>query len=196
MDLSEIITISGKKGLFKLVTKTRTGMVVESFEDGRRLPAFVTDRSSTLEDISIFTHEKEVSLKDVFWKIHEKTGGKPGPDPKSPPDTLRDTFEEILPDYDKDRVYPSDIKKVFTWYNILLEKDLITKPEEPEKEEKDPGSEDKKEDNSKGEKKPAAKKPVKATRTNKSAKPGKKEQKPDGVSSKSVKDKGKNTKNK
>lgn len=196
MDLSEIITISGKKGLFKLVTKTRTGMVVESFEDGRRLPVFVTDRSSTLEDISIFTQDKEVPLKDVLWKIHEKTGGKPGPDPKSPPGTLREIFEEILPDYDQDRVYPSDIKKVFTWYNILLEKKLITKPEEPEKEEPAADAEEKKGEKGKGEKKPAAKKTTKTTSTNKSAKAGKKEQKADGASSKPVKDKGKNTKNK
>ncbi len=139
MDLSKVVTISGKRGLFKLLSETRSGMVVQSFEDGRKLPVFSTDRSSTLEDISIFTHDKEVPLKDVLWKIYEMNEGKPGPDPKSPPDVLKSAFEEFLPDYDKERVHVSDMKKVFTWYNILLGQNMITKPEESEKGEDDTG---------------------------------------------------------
>ncbi len=139
MDLSKVITISGKRGLFRLLSETRSGMVVQSFEDGRKLPVFATDRSSTLEDISIFTHDKEVPLKDVLWKIFEKNDGKPGPDPKSPPEELKNAFQEYLPDYDKDRVHVSDMKKVFAWYNILLDQEMITKPEESEEKDDDAG---------------------------------------------------------
>ncbi len=134
MDLSKIMTISGKPGLFKVIAKTRNGLVVESLMDGKKLPVFASDRSSTLEDISIFTREQEMPLKDVLWKMNETYEGKPGLDPKSDPGKLKSAFEEILPDYDKERVYVSDMKKVFTWYNILLEKDMITKPEESEEE--------------------------------------------------------------
>ncbi len=130
MDLSKIMTIAGKPGLFRVKAQTRNGLVVESLADGRKLPVFPTDRSSTLEDISIFTYEKEIPLKEVLWKIHELFEGKQGPDPKSHPDELRSKFEEILPEYDKERVYVSDIKKVYTWYNTLLEHDMISKPEE------------------------------------------------------------------
>ncbi len=132
MDLSKIMTIAGKPGLFRIKAQTRNGLVVESLLDGRKLPVFPTDRSSTLEDISIFTYEKEVPLKEVFQKIYKSAEGKPGPDPKSHPDELRAKFEEILPEYDKERVYVADIKKVFNWYNILLEHDLISETEEEE----------------------------------------------------------------
>ncbi len=134
MDLSKIMTISGKPGLFKVMAKTRNGIVVESLTDGKRFPVFATERSSTLEDIRIFTKEQEMPLKDVLWKMHEAYEGNPGTDPKSDPDTLKSAFEEILPDYDTQRVYVSDMKKVFTWYNILLEKKMITRPEESEEE--------------------------------------------------------------
>lgn len=126
------MTISGKPGLFKVMAKTRNGLVVESLTDGKRFPVFASERSSTLEDIRIYTKEEEVPLKDVLWNMHEAYEGKPGPDPKSDPDTLKSAFEEILPGYDTQRVYVSDMKKVFTWYNILLEKKMITKPEESE----------------------------------------------------------------
>lgn len=134
MDLSKIMTISGKPGLFKVMAKTRNGLVVESLMDGKKLPVFASERSSTLEDISIFTQEQEAPLKDVLWKMHEAYEGKPGPDPKSDPDKLKSAFEEILPDYDTQRVYVSDMKKVFTWYNMLLEKKMITRPEKSEEE--------------------------------------------------------------
>ena len=134
MDLSKIMTISGKGGLFRVVSETRSGMLVESLTDGRKMPVFATERSSLLEDISIFTSEGDVPLKEVLWKIHEHEGGELTIDPKADLAAARAKFEEILPEYDKDRVYMSDIKKVFAWYNLLFEKGLITKPEE-EKEE-------------------------------------------------------------
>lgn len=134
MDLSNILTITGKNGLFKVVTQSKNSIIVESLTDGKKLPVFATDRSSNLEDISIFTREEDLPLKEVLLKIHEKEDGKPSIDPKSDPAELAAHFESILPDYDKDRVYHSDIKKVFTWYGILLEKGLITKPSDEEKE--------------------------------------------------------------
>lgn len=134
MDLSNILTISGKNGLFKVVTQAKNSVIVESLADGRKLPVFPSDRSSSLEDISIFTLEEDMPLKDVLLKIFEKEDGKPSMDPRSAPAELAAHFETVLPDYDKERVYHSDIKKVYTWYGILLEKGLITKPSDEEKE--------------------------------------------------------------
>ncbi len=134
MDLSKIMTVSGKPGLYKVVAQTRNGLIAESLQDGKRIPIFATDRSSTLEDISVFTYEKDMPLKEVLWAIYQKYDGQEGPDPKSSPDELKTAFEEILPDHDKDRVHVSDMKKIFSWYNILLEKDMISNPEEEEKE--------------------------------------------------------------
>ncbi len=132
------MTISGKGGLYRVLSETRSGMLVESLTDGRKIPVFATDRSSLLEDISIFTSEGDVPLKEVLWKIHEHEGGELSIDPKADPAAAKAKFEEVLPEYDKDRVYMSDIKKVFTWYNLLFEKDLISKPEsEDEKEAED-----------------------------------------------------------
>ncbi len=145
-DLSHILTIPGKKGLYKVVSQTRNGLIVESLEDGRKMPVFTTERSSSLGDISIFSTEGEIPLKEVFWKIHEATSGQPGIDPATASrEQLKSKFEEILPSYDKDRVYVSDIKKVFSWYNLLLEKGLISKPEKVEEE-----TEEEKEESGKG----------------------------------------------
>jgi hypothetical protein len=159
MDLSDILTISGKGGLYKVVTQTKNGLLVESLTDGKKIPVFLSDRSSALGDISIFTLTEDLPLKDVLLKIFEKEEGKPCIDPKEDPAKLKAYFESILPDYDQERVYISDIKKVFTWYNLLLEKDLI-KPDEPEAEEgttEAPAEEGKPQK----EKKPSAKKPAK-----------------------------------
>ncbi len=136
MDLNKIMTVSGKPGLYKVVAQTRNGLIAESLQDGKRMPIFSTDRSSTLEDISVFTYEKDMPLKEVLWAIYQKYDGQEGPDPKSSsPDELKTAFEEILPDHDKERVHVSDMKKIFSWYNILLEKDMISNPEEEEEKE-------------------------------------------------------------
>ncbi len=136
MDLSKIMTIAGKSGLFKVMSETRNGLLVESLTDGRKTHVFATDRSSLLEDISIFTTEGEKPLKEVLWSLYELEEGKASVDPREDPEGARARFEEAVPEYDKERVYFSDIKKVFAWYGILLEKDMISKPEE-EEEEKD-----------------------------------------------------------
>jgi hypothetical protein len=132
MDLSKILAISGKPGLYEVVSQSKTGLIVESLTDGKRIPVFASHQSSALEDISMFTYGDDVPLKEVFWKIHEKENGKPSIDPKSSADKLKEYFETILPDYDKERVYPSDIKKLLSWYNLLLDKGMITEPEQEE----------------------------------------------------------------
>ncbi len=142
MDLSKIITISGKSGLFRIISETRNGLVVESLTDGRKTPVFATERSSILEDINIFTTEGEMPLKNVIWRLYEHQEGKALDNPKKDQAAAMAKFEEMLPEYDKERVYFNDIKKVFNWYNLLLDKDLISKPEEEEEKtdgDKEPG---------------------------------------------------------
>jgi hypothetical protein len=163
MDLSNILTVSGKSGLFKVVSQTKSGLVVESLNDGKKIPVFLSDHSSALEDISIFTLTEDIPLKDVLLKIFEKEEGKPCIDAKEDPAKLKAYFETILPDYDRERVYISDIKKVFAWYNLLLEKEMIT-PEEPEeapKEEKATEEKPEAKEKPKTPKKPASNKKAK-----------------------------------
>ncbi len=148
MDLSKILTIAGKSGLFRIIAETRNGFVAESLSDGRKIPVFTTDRSSVLEDINIYTSEGEIPLKDVVWKIYEHEEGQPVSVSKKEQSEAMAKFEDVLPDYDKERVYFSDVKKVFNWYNILLEKELITKPEKEE----DQQQEDKEDKEGKDEK--------------------------------------------
>lgn len=134
MDLTEILSISGKPGLYKMVTQTKTGMLVESMNDQKRFPVFAHEKVSSLEEISIFTETDDIPLKEVFQKIHEMMEGDQALSHKSSADELKDFFDDVLPDYDKERVYVSDIKKVIQWYNILHEKEMLDfTPEEEEK---------------------------------------------------------------
>ena len=123
--LKGILSISGQRGLYKLVSQAKNSIIVESLIDGKRLPAYATSRISALEDISIYTEDEDVKLFDVFKAIYEKENGGASIAPKSSGSELKGYFEEILPLYDKDRVYVSDIKKVLTWYNLLVENDLF-----------------------------------------------------------------------
>jgi len=126
MDLTKIMAISGKPGLFEMLSQTKTGFIVESLLDGKRFPVFAHERVSSLEEISIFsTLDEDIPLKDIFKKIFEKREGKHAPDPKSSSDELKKFFTETVPDFDQDRVYVSDIKKVLGWYNLLLEKGML-----------------------------------------------------------------------
>jgi len=135
MDLSGVISISGKPGLFKVVAQSKNNIIVESLIDNKRIPAYSTDRISALEDISIYTYEEDVPLKQVYTSLAEKEDCKAGPSHKESLNKLTSYLEEILPDYDQDRVYPSDIKKLFQWYNILQKAGLITLEEEKKEEE-------------------------------------------------------------
>ncbi len=133
MDLSKILSISGKPGLYLMVGEAKNNLIVESLIDGKKTPSFAHDRVSTLKEISIYTDTEDVPLETVFKGIFDYTDGKSVENPKkSSGDTLKKTFAEILPDYDRDAVYVSDIKKIFTWFNLLLEKDLLEFSEDEE----------------------------------------------------------------
>lgn len=136
MDLSKVLSIAGKPGLHKMISQSKSGLIVESLLDGRRIPAFSHERISSLEEISIFTELDDVPLKEVFKSIYKKEDGKKTISHKSSANELKGLMLEILPDYDQERVYVSDIKKLISWYNLLVEKDLIDlKEEEDTKEE-------------------------------------------------------------
>ena len=119
MDLTDIISISGKSGLYSVVGQSKKNIIVESIQDGKRFPTFSTNRISALKDISIYTYEGEMLLSDVYRKIHEKEGGGKTIDHNESAEQLRRYLEEIVPNYDKEQVYNSDIKKLFQWYNLL-----------------------------------------------------------------------------
>lgn len=125
MEFEKLISISGQGSLFKIVSRTGFGLVAESLEDNKRLPVYQSQNVSSLEDISIYTKEGDVPLKEVFLKIYEKEGGKACIDPKESSDKLKRYFEEILPDFDEERVYVSDMKKVYKWYNQLVNQNLL-----------------------------------------------------------------------
>jgi hypothetical protein len=131
MDLKGILSISGQGGLFKLVSQGKNAVIVENLDTGHRMPAYSAARISSLEDISIYTDEGEASLAEVLQKIKDYRNGEEISNPKKlNSDELKAVFGEILPDYDRLRVYTSDIKKVFSWYNDLLRHGLLDK--EPE----------------------------------------------------------------
>lgn len=136
MDLSKILSISGKPGLFNLIAQTSNGLVVESFLDGKKSTAFSHEKISTLEEISIYTDDEDTPLRDVLKSIFEKLGGKPALSSKSSSEELKAFFSEVLPNYDKENVYVSDIKKVINWYNLLQQKEMLDFTEEEVKEEK------------------------------------------------------------
>jgi hypothetical protein len=123
MEYSDIASVAGKGGLFKVVKPTRTGVILESLDDQRKkLIANATQRISVLSDISIYTTDQEGSapLPQILHTIHEEFGDDPGVNSTSDPDELKAFLKHILPEYDEARVYPSDIKKLVSWYKILL----------------------------------------------------------------------------
>lgn len=119
--LKEILSIAGKPGLFKLVSQGKNMLVVESLIDGKRMPSYSRDKVVTLGDIAIFTDTEEVPLRQVLLNIKTKENGGICPvGSKADNEELRKYMAEILPDYDRDRVYPSDMRKLYNWYNILI----------------------------------------------------------------------------
>mgnify|MGYP000091340454 CR=1 FL=1 len=127
MDLKGIIAISGKPGLYKVAAQGRNNIIVESLDSGKKFPAFATDKISALEDISIYTYETDVPLVDVYTKIADKNDFTAAISHKESAEKLREALTDVLPDYDEDRVYDSDIRKLYQWYNILIDKGLINK---------------------------------------------------------------------
>ena len=124
--LKEILAVSGKPGLYKLVSKGNNLLIIESLVDKKRMPAYARDKVISLGDISIYTDEDEVSIGEVLTAIKEKEKGeKVSIDlSKAQPDDLRVYFTEVLPNFDRERVYPSDIKKVLKWYELLMANDI------------------------------------------------------------------------
>ena len=126
MDLTKIVSISGKPGLYQIKSQAVGRIIVESVIDGKCIPAFARDRMSSLEEISIFSTDEDRPLKEVFMMIHEKMGDKVDFDyKKASNDELREKFAFVMPDYDEDAVYPSDMRKVFQWYQMLVDKNLL-----------------------------------------------------------------------
>jgi uncharacterized protein related to proFAR isomerase len=128
--LKDLMAISGHGGLFKFISQARNGIIVESLETGKRMNAFATMKVSALEDIAIYTEDREIPLEEVLVSLHRYENGGETISPKSGPEDLKDYFSAILPEYDRERVYVSDIKKILTWYNLLLKYDLLKFEEE------------------------------------------------------------------
>ena len=120
MELKDILAISGQPGLFKYVAQSMRGVIVESLIDGKRMNASSTSRVSALTEISMFTEGEDIPLADVFTNIWNYTEGKEAISHKESAEKLKAEFEAVLPEYDKERVHVSDIKKAFSWFNILV----------------------------------------------------------------------------
>jgi len=120
--LKNILAITGKPGLYKLVSQGNNMLIVESLLDGKRMPTYARDKIVSLGEISMYTMGEDIALSEVLTKLSEKEGLKPVSfDPKKADNAqLNNFFGEVLPDYDRDRVYPSDIRKLIQWYNILI----------------------------------------------------------------------------
>lgn len=130
MDLSKILSITGKSGLFKLISQTKTNFIVETLSDGKRFAEFSHAGVAILDNISIFTEDEDLPLSKVFQLIYKKEEGKLLTEFFNDNAKLKAYFEEILPTYDKEKVYISNIKKVLQWYNILVNHQLIDLVEE------------------------------------------------------------------
>jgi len=136
MVLKDILAISGEPGLFRFIAQGKNSIIVEHLETQKRSSAYGSAKVSSLEDIAIFTEKEDVPLGKVFDLIFEKSNGEPAIDSKVDGSKLKSWFESILPDYSRDKVYVSDMKKVALWYNILHRLNMLIK-EEPEAETKD-----------------------------------------------------------
>ncbi|GIJ94707.1 DUF5606 family protein [Capnocytophaga stomatis] len=135
MNLNKILAISGKPGLYHLESQTRTGFLATSLLDGKRVSVGIRNNVSLLSEIAIYTLETEVPLAEVFKNIKQKENdGKTSISHKSDDATLEEYFFSVLPNYDEDRVYASDIKKVIQWYNLLLEKGFLEETPENKEE--------------------------------------------------------------
>ncbi len=144
MDLSKTLSISGMSGLFKVVAQGKSGLIVESLADKKRIPVHSTNKISVLDNISIYVHPvgnsnggnsgETIPLADLLKKMYEKQSGQPALDSKSSDDELKKFFESVLPEYDKEKVHTSDIRKAILWYNILQKTDIFTLKEEEKKE--------------------------------------------------------------
>ena len=120
MNLKEVLAISGQSGLFKFVAQSKNGVIVESLTDGKRSNASGSAKVSALGEIAIYTETDDLPLAQVFENIYIHTAGKEAISPKASPEELKKFFAAVLPEYDRERVHVSDIKKVVAWYNLLI----------------------------------------------------------------------------
>lgn len=134
MKLSEILAISGQPGLYKYVAQARNGIIVESLSDSKRSSVAGSAKVSSLSDIAIFTQTEDVALAQVFEMIYKENGGKEAISHKSTPEQIKSELKRYMPDFDEDRVHLSDMKKIFSWYNILTSAGMTSfvESEEPE----------------------------------------------------------------
>ncbi len=124
MNFDKILSIAGRPGLWEIKAQTRNGVVAQSVIDGKKLPVNIQNNISILDEIAIYTYTEEVPLREVFQTIAEKNNFEKTISHKSSKNELLEFFQEILPEYDEDRVYVSDIKKIIQWYNLLIEKGI------------------------------------------------------------------------
>ncbi len=147
MEFEKLISIAGQSSLFEILSKTKFGLVAKSLENGKKMPVYQSQQVSSLQDISMYTYEGEIALKEVFVRLLKKNEGKASVKHTDSADVLRKAFEEVVPDFDKDRVRDSDLKKLFRWFNQAVENGMTdpaaletaenqetdTSSEEPEK---------------------------------------------------------------
>jgi len=179
MEFKDILAISGFGGLYKYISQARNGIIVEGFEDKKRMNAFAHFKVSSLNDIKIFTDSGEIPLRKIFKKIQEIEKGGPTIDAKSDDTKLKEYFAKVLPDYDRQKVYLSDIRKLFNWYNILQKNGYSNFEEEVTKEEEKKTEEQKDEkehaDKEKKEVQPKTKAKQKSVETKKAREPQRKQ---------------------
>ena len=132
--LKEILSIAGKPGLQRLISNASNAIIVESLIDGKRFPANSNSKIIALEDISIYTENEDMPLKEVFKRIYDKENGKPAINHKESQEKITAYFNEIVPEYDKERVYISDIRKIIQWYNLLVSRGILNFEQEQETE--------------------------------------------------------------
>ena len=154
MELKDFISVAGKSGLHTIVGKSKNNVIVESLKDKKRFPIFNTNKISGLSDISIYTYDEEILLSELFDRIQKKYKKEAAISHLESAEELKKVFEELVPNYDQEQVYNSDIKKVFQWYNILHDTDNLIKEElKEEKKESSDDADMKKEDSKKEAKK-------------------------------------------
>ena len=132
MELKDFISVAGKSGLHTIVGKSKNNVIVESLKDKKRFPIFNTNKISGLSDISIYTYDEEILLSELFDRIQKKYKKEAAISHLESAEELKKVFEELVPNYDQEQVYNSDIKKVFQWYNILHDTDNLIKEESKE----------------------------------------------------------------
>lgn len=162
MELDKVLSISGKPGLYELKAQTRGGFVAESMLDGKKISVNIRHNVSLLSEIAVYTYSEEVPLREIFQKIFEKEEGKEAISQKESKEKLEAYFAEVLPDYDVERVYISDIKKIIQWYNLLVKKGVTSfeksEAEESKSEISDDATSENQSDKKETKKKNAAKK--------------------------------------